>query len=413
MLRIIFTLCAFVYFTDALSCLPCRQAPCETPTCCSSGKLTLDACGCCQVCAKAQNETCGGPWDTSGHCATGLNCLKQCECKATVFLPSNGGPALTKEKECIFPFTYRGKTYNQCTRDHALSKGRAWCATKVDARGNVNDVNRADCNMGCPGTEYECKETDLFQHEGRCIDRRKIEQTLVQSAAKIYKIEENLTENNTPTRTCTDSKDGKRCTCTKVQRPGKAEPGENCSKNEGSSGWCFLDNVSNPEYPSENCFEDTYWSAVNGKFYSNLACEKTVRPKPTQRSPIVIQQSPPAVTQPTPWQGIGSPIAFPSQELPSGQKPPVSGCKSINGENCIFPFKYRGVTYNECTNVNSENGRFWCANIVNQRTREVPKGKWSDCNIGCPGMENPQQPIKPGGSKNSGGWNLFEKLING
>merc|ERR1712156_1298190 len=133
--------------------------------------------------------------------------------------------------------------------------------------------NRADCNQGCPGTEYECKKDDLFQYEGRCIDRSKIEQTLVRSAAKVYIIDENLAEDNADVRRCTDSKDGTKCTCTKVQRPGKAEPGENCSKQQGSSGWCFLDNVSNHEYPSENCFEDAYWSTLNGKFYSNLACE--------------------------------------------------------------------------------------------------------------------------------------------
>ena len=42
-----------------------------------------------------------------------------------------------------------------------------------------------------------------------------------------------------------------------------------------------MDNVSNHEYPSENCFEDAYWSVLNGKFYSNLACENRGKPSPT------------------------------------------------------------------------------------------------------------------------------------
>ena len=42
-----------------------------------------------------------------------------------------------------------------------------------------------------------------------------------------------------------------------------------------------MDNVSNHEYPSENCFEDAYWSTINGKFYSNLACENHGKPSPT------------------------------------------------------------------------------------------------------------------------------------
>ena len=28
--------------------------------------------------AKGKNEVCGGPWGTSGFCASGLNCLKIC-----------------------------------------------------------------------------------------------------------------------------------------------------------------------------------------------------------------------------------------------------------------------------------------------------------------------------------------------
>ena len=71
---------------------------------------------------------------------------------ATVLLTDKGGPPIEEQKKCIFPFTYKGQTYNQCTRDNALSKGRAWCAIKVDPQGVVIDANRADCDQGCPGT---------------------------------------------------------------------------------------------------------------------------------------------------------------------------------------------------------------------------------------------------------------------
>ena len=48
----------------------------QNPKCCSSGEITgwLSGCGC-QECAKAAQEPCGGPWDTTGRCASGLNCL--------------------------------------------------------------------------------------------------------------------------------------------------------------------------------------------------------------------------------------------------------------------------------------------------------------------------------------------------
>ena len=53
-------------------------------------------------------------------------------------------------------------------------------------------------------------------------------------------------------------------------------------------------------------------------------------------------------------------------------------------KQCIFPFKFNGKTYNKCTKDESENGQPWCAFKVNRRG-EVVKGKWADCDPGCPG----------------------------
>ena len=33
-----------------------------------------------------------------------------------------------------------------------------------------------------------------------------------------------------------------------------------------------MEHVSNPENPSENCFDDTTWSVTNGRFFSSFAC---------------------------------------------------------------------------------------------------------------------------------------------
>ena len=39
-------------------------------------------------------------------------------------------------KTCIFPFKYRGKTYNCCTfDDNYATDTDAWCSTKVDRTG--------------------------------------------------------------------------------------------------------------------------------------------------------------------------------------------------------------------------------------------------------------------------------------
>merc|ERR1711953_1088301 len=64
---------------ESLSCLSCQEVgSCPPPACCPSGSYTTDVCGCCEVCAKAEGETCGGPWGTFGSCAAGLRCFRQC-----------------------------------------------------------------------------------------------------------------------------------------------------------------------------------------------------------------------------------------------------------------------------------------------------------------------------------------------
>ena len=71
----------FVVVSNALQC---DQMTCDTTTCkeqptaesCESKCLTKDKCGCCDVCAKAKDQMCGGIYDYHGYCADGLYCIK-------------------------------------------------------------------------------------------------------------------------------------------------------------------------------------------------------------------------------------------------------------------------------------------------------------------------------------------------
>ena len=66
----------FFHPFSGLSCLPCNKIDCKplSSSDCSSGELTLDVCKCCNVCAKAHYETCGGQWGLNGQCAEGFTC---------------------------------------------------------------------------------------------------------------------------------------------------------------------------------------------------------------------------------------------------------------------------------------------------------------------------------------------------
>ncbi len=48
--------------------------------------------------------------------------------------------------ECVFPFTHEGTTYDSCTADGSAG-GSKWCATKVDADGNMVENFWGECDM--------------------------------------------------------------------------------------------------------------------------------------------------------------------------------------------------------------------------------------------------------------------------
>ncbi|XP_060735905.1 cysteine-rich motor neuron 1 protein [Tachysurus vachellii] len=59
---------------QALLCLPCDESKCEEPKQCV-GAVVPGICGCCSVCAKQKNESCGGVYGLYGTCDAGLRCV--------------------------------------------------------------------------------------------------------------------------------------------------------------------------------------------------------------------------------------------------------------------------------------------------------------------------------------------------
>ena len=65
----------------------------------------------------------------------------------------------TDGQQCIFPFTYKGKTYEGCTRDPGHSGRRgdySWCATSVDSYGVAQRGSYSSCSSSCP-TDYNSR----------------------------------------------------------------------------------------------------------------------------------------------------------------------------------------------------------------------------------------------------------------
>ena len=63
-------------------------------------------------------------------------------------------------------------------------------------------------------------------------------------------------------------------------------------------------------------------------------------------------------------------------------------CKAIEGpskgKKCIFPFKYFGKSYNECTWNDAPTKKPWCSTNVTEDGYHIEEnGNWGVCGNGC------------------------------
>ena len=54
------------------------------------------------------------------------------------------------------------------------------------------------------------------------------------------------------------------------------------------------------------------------------------------------------------------------------------------GAECVFPFKYRGKTYKECTKIDDQDHRPWCSTKTDSKDYHVSgQGEWGHCSSEC------------------------------
>jgi hypothetical protein len=99
----------------------------------------------------------------------------------------------------------------------------------------------------------------------------------------------------------------------------------------------------------------------------------------------------PAPVPPTPLQPTPS---IPTPTLPA----PSPGCVLVGdrganaGRSCVFPFRFRDVTYSKCTPFTDPDNKPWCSTKTDSSGKHT-KGSWAHCGAGCPGM--PEVPPTP------------------
>ena len=71
----------------------------------------------------------------------------------------------------------------------------------------------------------------------------------------------------------------------------------------------------------------------------------------------------------------------------------IGGCRGVcrvsNGQQCVFPFTHKNITYAGCTNEKDPDGRYWCSTEVTSQGEHVGgKKAWGHCSDNCPRAED-------------------------
>ena len=85
---------------------------------------------------------------------------------ACVTLPTPNG---VSGKACIFPFTYQGRSYSECTTAGGFPQ--AWCATAINIYGSHQATGQwGYCDSSCPGSTLgSATTTTTTAATGPCV----------------------------------------------------------------------------------------------------------------------------------------------------------------------------------------------------------------------------------------------------
>jgi len=158
-LMILFLLLSQYQPSSSLSCRPCDHSRCKNEpkaVDCKSGQLSSDVCGCCDRCANAEGETCGGLWNRGGHCADHLYCKHDLILGMTRRGVCKPNTCSTREdcyKEGMMCGSKDADLVNECLCKNGKCKRSSGCGTDLYGRF----IKCSQCR------NYDCED------EGRCL----------------------------------------------------------------------------------------------------------------------------------------------------------------------------------------------------------------------------------------------------
>ena len=70
----------------------------------------------------------------------------------------------------------------------------------------------ADCQIGCPGTDFVCDGSNFFNEDGRCVHRNLVEDGL-KAEGTLYEFDDNFSDNNENINRCGSVETIDKCQC--------------------------------------------------------------------------------------------------------------------------------------------------------------------------------------------------------
>lgn len=122
--------------TRALVCLPCDESKCEEPRSCP-GSIVQGVCGCCYMCARQRNESCGGAYGLHGACDRGLRC---------VIRPPLNGDSITEYEVGVC----EGKAALMRSPSHLAGTEQSLLETFPRGEGDPGEEGSSLSPGGCP-----------------------------------------------------------------------------------------------------------------------------------------------------------------------------------------------------------------------------------------------------------------------
>ncbi|XP_040577589.1 epididymal sperm-binding protein 1 [Lepeophtheirus salmonis] len=301
-------------------------------------------------------------------CATSLNDNKEAntygncksDCKdeiigSTTKKPLGNQCKTTQEVDCVFPFIYYGITYNSCT--DIANNDVKWCATSVYESNEAN---------GFGNCKVDCKDYTLDTTTAKPMDKCQTTQGVDCVFPFIYL--------GISYFSCTNvENNGVEWCATSLYITKEVNDYGNCKvdcKDESvGTGTTISINKCQTSQDIDCIFPFIYlgisynsctdvqnngvkWCATS--LYSTKEVNDYGNCKPDCRDERIVS----ITTKP---------------------KSDIQGCKTESGLECIFPFIYAGVTYDDCTD-DDNNGIKWCATSL-YSTKEVHV--FGNCRSNC------------------------------